>query len=99
MLSSSYQKSYRKYFVNVRCVVCGSSGKGYTSSRDPEEENWESEVCEKAAALWNSRPYLNDDVSRLVVRMGEYVIQKCLKTHTDGSGSADADRIEGDPIG
>lgn len=54
-LYCNYSRAYRGYFVSVKCDICGSSGKPYRSSDDPEDSNWSNYACAQACAAWNMR--------------------------------------------
>lgn len=79
-MTSTWNNRYRKYFINVRCTVCGSCSKGYTSDENPTKNDWDLDACYNAAAIWNKRPYLNDDIRVLAERLGEYILSK---SHTE----------------
>lgn len=54
-LNSTYSFKIRKYFVVVRCDICGAQGKAYASDNSPEEDNWDSVACNDAINAWNMR--------------------------------------------
>lgn len=43
------------YYVYVRCDLCGSQGKIYSSETDPAEHDWNTEACALATSAWNMR--------------------------------------------
>lgn len=55
ILCSNYSFRTRSHFVFVKCTMCGSQGKIYSSEEDPEEADWNNEACLKSIAAWNMR--------------------------------------------
>lgn len=95
-MTANYNGSYHKWYVNCRCTVCGSSGKGYASGVDPEEDAWQNDACHSAADLWNRRPYLNEDIRMLAE---EIVAETLRKTNTDDVLLPEKGRKDGDDDG
>lgn len=95
-LTSNWNRTYRKFYINCRCTVCGSSGKGYTSTVDPAEDDWQNAACYDAAAIWNKRPYLSDDIRMLAA---EIVAETLRKSHTDDVSLPDKCEKKGDGNG
>lgn len=60
-LYSNYSGRYRKYFVYVKCEVCGSQGKTYTTNDDPATTEWCDDVCDNAVGAWNMRFKVNPE--------------------------------------
>lgn len=54
-LNSSYSYKIRKYFVFVKCDICGAQGKIYLSGNDPNEDEWNNAACNDAINAWNMR--------------------------------------------
>jgi len=54
-LHSSYSYKSRKYFVFVKCNICGSQGKIIASSDNPAESEWNDVACNDAVSAWNLR--------------------------------------------
>lgn len=73
-LYANWSPNANAFFVNCKCTVCDSSGKGYKSKDDPAEQNWENYACEQAVRLWNSRPYQNEEFIQSAKMICEYVL-------------------------
>lgn len=54
-LNSNYSYKIRKYFIFVKCEVCGAQGKIVTDNTAPAEDNWKNAKCEQAITCWNNR--------------------------------------------
>lgn len=54
-LYANYSYKKRKYFVFVKCEVCGSQGKILADDNDPEQSNWNDSACDGAVRAWNLR--------------------------------------------
>ena len=54
-LTANYNSRYRRYFVVVKCDICGAQGKAYTSTDEPAAADWNNEACIDAAHAWNMR--------------------------------------------
>lgn len=62
---SLYRVYSRRYggawFVSVTCELCGARSKAFKTSKEADDEDfWESEACERAAARWNKRAGADD---------------------------------------
>ena len=55
ILHANWSYRYKKYYVNCKCTICGSSGKGFPTADDPDETDWKDISCSRAVKLWNSR--------------------------------------------
>lgn len=54
-LNCNYSYKTRTYFVYVKCDLCGSQGKIYNSSEDPNDVNWNNQSCIDSIKAWNMR--------------------------------------------
>ena len=54
-LTCNYSPKTRKYFVYVRCDICGSTGKTYLSKDHPDAFEWRDMACRDAISAWNMR--------------------------------------------
>lgn len=54
-LNASYSYKIRKYFVFVKCDVCGAQGKVFADTENPEAIEWNDDACNDALAAWNLR--------------------------------------------
>lgn len=54
-LHGSYAQKLKLWFVNVRCDVCESQGKTFTTKENPENSEWSNSECDSAADAWNLR--------------------------------------------
>lgn len=54
-IHSSYSVKYDKYFVFVKCGMCGSQGGITSDDEDPADYDWETMSVEKALTKWNTR--------------------------------------------
>lgn len=54
-LTANYSYKIRKFFVFVKCDICGSQGKIYNSAEDPASESWNNQACKDALNAWNMR--------------------------------------------
>ena len=54
-LNSNYSYKARTYFVFVKCDICGSQGKIYSSADEPAAVEWNNEACDSAVEAWNMR--------------------------------------------
>lgn len=54
-LHGNYGYRIRKWFVFVKCDICGSQGKGFTSEEEPSTVDWSNDSCERAVEVWNMR--------------------------------------------
>lgn len=54
-LNSHYSYKARRYFVFVKCEVCGSQGKIYSSQDEPKAVSWNNDACNNAIDAWNLR--------------------------------------------
>ena len=60
-LKASYSPSRERYYVYVKCHICGAQGKSYYTPVDPEEDNFTSWPCGDAVSAWNMRYGRNYD--------------------------------------
>lgn len=56
-LNSNYSYKTRSYFVFVKCDICGSQGKIYSSQEEPAKASWNNAACRDAVTAWNMRHY------------------------------------------
>lgn len=54
-LNASFSYKKRKYFVFVKCDVCGAQAKAFTDRKHPEGSGWDDATCKDALAAWNLR--------------------------------------------
>jgi len=54
-LTQNYSYKKRRYFVFVKCMICGAQGKIYDSQTEPAADDWSNEACYRAIAAWNKR--------------------------------------------
>ena len=54
-LHGNYSYKYKSWFVFVKCMMCGSSGKTFMTEKDPEETDWKDDGCNRAITAWNMR--------------------------------------------
>ena len=54
-LTANYSPKTKLWFIQVKCVLCGATGKVYTQAEDPEVSDWETDACIKALYAWNKR--------------------------------------------
>lgn len=55
VLQQTYSYKIRKYFVSVRCDICGATGKPFTADDAPSEKDWQTTECSQAIKAWNMR--------------------------------------------
>lgn len=55
VLQQTYSYKIRKYFVSVRCDICGATGKAFIADDAPNESEWQTVECNQAIAAWNMR--------------------------------------------
>ena len=60
-LNYNYSYRIRRYFVFVKCNICGAQAKVFTDEKNPEESGWTDEACLDAVKAWNMRHNPNDD--------------------------------------
>lgn len=60
-LNSNYSYKIRRFFVFVKCDICGSQGKITTSQEEPASVDWNNEACNKAIEAWNMRVHNEDN--------------------------------------
>ena len=60
-LTANYSQRVRRYFVYVKCDICGAQGKAYTSAEDPAEQEWNNEACYSAITAGNMRTDWHED--------------------------------------
>ena len=60
-LNSRYSYKTKRYFVFVRCEMCGAQGKIYNSEQNPEEQQWDNDACHNAIKAWNMRNGILDE--------------------------------------
>lgn len=44
-----------KYFIFVKCNMCGAQAKAFVSKDDPAEYDWDTYECEQAVQAWDMR--------------------------------------------
>lgn len=54
-LKANYSYKIHKFFVFVKCDICGAQGKVCTSEEPPECEDWNNQACRDAVEAWNMR--------------------------------------------
>lgn len=54
-INANYSYKVRKYFVFVKCDICGAQAKIYTCDNHPSEEDWDNVACRDALNAWNMR--------------------------------------------
>lgn len=54
-LDGNFNIRLRRFYIYVKCDVCGSQGKVFRTLKDPDESAWEDEVCTMAVEAWNMR--------------------------------------------
>ena len=54
-LNSNYSYKLHKFFVFVKCDICGATGKAYISEEQPASEDWNNQPCKDAVEAWNMR--------------------------------------------
>lgn len=54
-LCSTYSGRIRKYFIFVKCEMCGAQGKAFSDVDDPDLCNWDNDNCNRAINAWNLR--------------------------------------------
>ena len=64
-LTCNYSQKVRRYFVYVKCDICGAQGKTYTSVEDPATTGWDSPACQSALTAWNMRTYADEEQNGL----------------------------------
>lgn len=64
-LTANYSQRVRRYFVYVKCDICGAQGKAYTCVEDPAEQEWDNAACESAITAWNMRTYEDESQNGL----------------------------------
>lgn len=62
-LTANYSPKVKRWFIAVKCTLCGATGKYYTQVEDPDETNWNTDACYNALRAWNRRynPLIEDD--------------------------------------
>ena len=61
-LTANWSYKAKKYFVFVKCDMCGSQGKVYRSDTDPDNDKWENIACYNAVKAWNMRKDVIDNI-------------------------------------
>ena len=56
-LNASYNHKQKRYFIYVKCDICGAQGKIYTDPENPEIYDWNMPACQDAVTAWNMRTY------------------------------------------
>lgn len=54
-LNSNFSYKTRKYFIFIKCDICGAQGKIYSSAEDPAAGEWNTPACTDAIGAWNMR--------------------------------------------
>lgn len=54
-LTANYSPKTKLWFINVKCQICGATGKYYTQVEDPEGKEWKTDACYNALQAWNKR--------------------------------------------
>lgn len=54
-LTANYSHKVKRWFIAVKCNLCGATGKYYTQVEDPEVKEWETDACYSAVQAWNRR--------------------------------------------
>jgi hypothetical protein len=54
-IHANYSYKIRRYFVFVKCDICGAQGKIFTSEEEPAAEDWNNAACIDAVNAWNMR--------------------------------------------
>lgn len=54
-LNANFSYKTRTHFTFVKCDICGSQGKIYSSIEDPYIAEWDNAACRDAIAAWNMR--------------------------------------------
>jgi len=54
-INANYSYKVRKYFVFVKCDICGAQGKAYISEEEPAAADWDNTACRDAVSAWNMR--------------------------------------------
>ena len=55
LLNQSYSWTKKKWFVYVRCELCGAQSKIYLSPEEPAETDYSNDACKAAIGAWNTR--------------------------------------------
>ena len=54
-LNANYSYKISRYFVFVKCDVCGAQGKVTACKESPDESDWNNTACRNAVDAWNMR--------------------------------------------
>ena len=56
-LNVNYSYKISRYFVFVKCEICGAQGKVSACKESPADEEWNNTACQTAIEGWNMRTY------------------------------------------
>lgn len=60
-LNSNYSYKARRYFVFVKCDICGAQAKIYYCDEAPAEVDWDNSACKDAINAWNMRTRTDEE--------------------------------------
>lgn len=65
-LTANYSPKIKRWFIAVKCNMCGATGKYYTQVEDPDVDGWETDASYSAVEAWNRRynPIIEDGDDR-----------------------------------